>query len=124
MRDFRELQVWQKSHRLTLDIYKATQEFPQEERYGPRSQIRRSSISIGTNIAEGAAKITRPEFARILQLALGVASELEYELLLAHDLGYLAIEQHQQLTERAIEVKKMLTGFIQYLYGSKTGTDG
>jgi four helix bundle protein len=59
-----------------------------------------------------------------LQIALGVASELEYELLLAHDLGYLAIEQHQQLTERAIEVKKMLTGFIQYLYGSKTGTDG
>ena len=124
MRDFRELQVWQKAHRLTLDIYQATQQFPQEERYGLRSQIRRSSISIGTNIAEGAAKITRPEFARVLQNALGIASELEYELLLAHDLGYLASEQHQQLSDRVVEVKKMLTGFIQFLYGSRTGTDG
>ena len=124
MRDFRELQVWQKAHRLTLEIYQATQQFPQEERYGLRSQIRRSSISIGTSIAEGSAKITRPEFARFLQNALGIASELEYELLLAHDLGYLAPEQHRQVTEQVVEIKKMLTGFIQFLYGSRTGTDG
>jgi four helix bundle protein len=86
--------------------------------------MRRSAISIGTSIAEGAGKMTRPEFARFLQNAFGNASELEYELLLAHDLGYLAAEQHGRLTEQIIEVKKMLTGFIQFLYGSRTGTDG
>lgn len=124
MRDFRELQVWQKAHRLTLDVYQAMQQFPQEERYGLRSQIRRSAISIGTSIAEGAGRITRPEFARFLQNALGNASELEYELLLAHDLSYMGADQHRQLTEQVVEVKKMLTGFIQFLYGDRTGTDG
>ena len=123
MRDFRELKVREKAHRLTLDVYRATREFPRQELYGLTGQIRRASASIGANIAEGAGKNSRPEFARFLQIALGSASELEYHLLLSRDLGYLAEENHQLISAQVVETKKMLTGFIQYLCGAKTGTD-
>jgi four helix bundle protein len=115
MRDFRELKVWVKAHSVTLDIYKVTRAFPKDELYGLTSQTRRAAVSIGANIAEGCGKNSRPDFARYLQTALGSASELEYHLLLAHDLGYLADESHQELTVRVSEVKRMLTGFIQHL---------
>src|SRR5690242_21651872 len=106
MRDFRELKVWQRAHELTLDVYKATQLFPAEERFGLRSQIRRSSISIGAKIAEGAGKMTRPDFARFLQISLGSASELEYELLLARDLGYFEQERYEGLAGQVVETKR------------------
>jgi four helix bundle protein len=124
MRDFRELQVWQKAHRLILDVYKETTPFPSHERFGLTAQIRRAAVSIGANIAEGAGKNSHPDFARFLQIGLGSASELEYELLLAHDLGYLNEQRHDGLATQVIETKRMLTGFIQYLNGSRTGTDG
>jgi four helix bundle protein len=124
MRDFRELKVWEKAHRLTLDVYRVTTVFPREELYGLTSQIRRASASIGANIAEGAGKNSRPDFARFLQMALGSASELEYHILLSRDLGYFTVEVQQGLTEQVVETKKMLTGFIHYLNTPKTGTDG
>ena len=124
MRDFRELKVWEKAHRLTLDVYRVTREFPREELYGLTSQIRRAAASIGANIAEGAGKNSRPEFARFLQIALGSASELEYHILLAHDLGYLTADSHEMLFAQVVETKRMLTGFVRYLYGAKTGTEG
>jgi len=124
MRDFRELKVWDKAHALTLDVYRATQSFPRYELYSLTSQIRRATVSIGANIAEGAGKNSHPEFARFLQIALGSASELEYHLLLSRDLGYLVPEIHEQLSQRVVEAKKMLTGFIQYLDQRKTGTEG
>ena len=77
MKDFRQLQVWEKSHQLALGVYKATQDFPKEELYGLTSQIRRASTSIPTNIAEGCGRGTDPEFARFLQIAMGSASETE-----------------------------------------------
>ncbi|HEX3740286.1 MAG TPA: four helix bundle protein [Terriglobales bacterium] len=122
MRDFRELKVWQKSHALILAIYKETVCFPKNELYGLTSQIRRAAVSIGANIAEGAGKNSRPDFARFLQMSLGSASELEYELLLACDLGYVTSAKRDELINQVIETKKMLTGFIYYLNGSRTGT--
>lgn len=124
MRDFRELKVWQKSHELILAIYKETERFPKSEIYGLTSQIRRAAVSIGANIAEGAGKNSRPDFARFLQISLGSGSELEYELLLACDLGYLRRERCIELINQVTETKKkkMLTGFIQYLNGGRTGT--
>jgi four helix bundle protein len=89
MRDFRELKVWHKSHQLTLDIYTATRGFPREEVYGLTSQFRRSSASIPANIAEGCGRTGDAELARFMLIAMGSASELEYHLLLAHDLGFL-----------------------------------
>lgn len=124
MRDFRELKVWHKAHALTLDVYRATKLFPREELYSLTNQIRRAAVSIGANIAEGAGKNSRLEFARYLQIALGSASELEYHLLLSRDLGYLASEIHEELSQQAVETKKMLSGFMQYLDQRKTGTDG
>jgi len=124
MRDFRELKVWHKAHSLTLDVYRATKTFPRDELYSLTNQIRRAAVSIGANIAEGAGKNSRPEFSRFLQIALGSASELEYHLLLSRDLDYLVPEIYAELSHQVVENKKMLTGFIQYLGQSKTGTEG
>jgi four helix bundle protein len=90
MKDFRSLQVWTKSHQLTLAVYRATANFPKEELYGLTSQIRRSCSSIAANFAEGYGRRGNGEFHRFLQMAMGSASELEYHILLAHDLGLLA----------------------------------
>lgn len=93
-----------------------------EEMYGITRQIRRAAASIGANIAEGAGKSSRAEFARFLQIAAGSASELEYHILLSRDLGYLDPESCDLLSGQVIETKKMLTGFLQYLWSTKTGT--
>ena len=82
MRDFRSLKVWEKSHRLTLAVYQATMNFPREERYSLTQQIRRASVSIASNIAEGCGRKGAADFARFLQIAMGSASELEYQFLL------------------------------------------
>jgi four helix bundle protein len=112
MRDFRELKVWEKGHQLTLAIYKATVMFPRDELYGLTSQLRRSCASIPANIAEGCGRNGDAELARFLQIAMGSASELEYHLLLAHDLNLLNSLDYEQLTSEVIEVKRMLTSFI------------
>ncbi len=114
-KDFKKLKVWEKSHQLTLAAYKATIPFPKEEIYGLTSQIRRSSSSIAANIAEGCCRSGDTEFSRFLQIAMGSASELEYHLILAHDLGYLKDLDYEQLTEKTIEVKQMLASFIRKL---------
>ena len=108
MQDFKRLQVWEKSHDLTLKIYGATSQFPREEIYGLTSQIRRACASIPTNIAEGCGRASSADFARFLQIALGSASETEYLVLLAHDLKYLTADQYAELMDTIIRIKKML----------------
>jgi four helix bundle protein len=115
MKDFRQLKVWEKAHQLALAVYKETKGFPKEELYGLTSQIRRASMSIPTNIAEGCGRNTDADFARFLQIAMGSASETEYQLLLARDLEFLKNEQYQKLNTDVTEVKRMLTSFIQTL---------
>lgn len=119
MRDFRELQVWERSHRLTLRIYELTSQFPREEIYGLTNQIRRSCASVPTNIAEGCGRETPADFARFLQIAMGSASETEYLILLAHDLKYLNADQCAELTDTIVSVKKMLTGFLRHIKTNK-----
>ena len=115
MRDFRDLAVWQKSHQLTLDVYRATRSFPVEERYGLTAQLRRSVASVPTNIAEGCGRDGERELARFLAIAAGSASETEYHLLLALDLEYLPRATHEDLNARVNEVKKMLGAFHRKL---------
>jgi four helix bundle protein len=115
LRDFRALKVWEKAHHLTLAKYKATATFPKDELYGLTSQIRRCCASIPANIAEGCGRAGRTELARFLQIAMGSASELEYHLLLARDLNLLGTSEYDRLTGDVIEVKRMLTMFIQRL---------
>lgn len=99
MRDFKELAVWKRSHELTIEIYRVTQKFPREETFGQVSQIRRAAASIPTNIAEGCERQTNAEFANFLNIASGSASEVEYEVLLAKDIGYLTNEQYERFTK-------------------------
>lgn len=119
MKDFRKLKVWEKSHRLTLAVYKATRTFPREELYGLTSQIRRACASIPANIAEGCGRKGDAELARFLQIAMGSASELEYHLLLAHDLELLNASEYEPLTRETTEVKRMLTSFIKKLMAER-----
>lgn len=115
MQDFRKLQVWEKAHQLTLGVYQGSNGFPQAEIYGLTSQMRRASASIGANIAEGCGRNGGADFARFLQIAMGSASELEYYLLLARDLGFLPLPGYAKLMMSVEEVKKMLAGLIQKL---------
>jgi four helix bundle protein len=112
MKNFRELKVWQKSHELTLSIYKVTGRFPKEEMYGLTSQLRRASSSVPANIAEGCGRKGDAELSRFMQIAMGSASEVEYHLLLAKDLGFMDGKQHLKLENETIEVKRMLASFI------------
>jgi len=116
MKDFRQLKVWEKSHQLALAVYKATKEFPKEELYGLTSQIRRASMSIPTNIAEGCGRNTDAEFARFLQIAMGSASETEYQLLLSHDLGFINKEQYDKLNLDVTEIKRMIDSLLKTVH--------
>ena len=115
LRDFTELKVWQKAHIPVLDIYRHTRDFPTEERYGLTAHLRKTATSIGSNIAEGCGRESEPELARFLSIAAGSASEGEYQLCLARDLGYLSNETHEQLDAQVNEVKRMLNSFIRKL---------
>lgn len=115
MKDFRQLQIWDRSHQLTLLIYKLTQSFPTSERYGLVSQMRRSSSSVPTNIAEGCGRNTDADFAPFLDHSMGSASELEYQLILSHDLDYIPADQYRETNAELIEIKRMLNAFIQKL---------
>lgn len=97
MQDFKKLKVWQKAHQLTLAIYETTHAFPRTEQYSLTAQMRRCVVSIPSNIAEGTGRGSKADFARFLQIALGSASELEYQILLARDLGYMSRERHNDL---------------------------
>jgi four helix bundle protein len=120
MQRFRDLKVWQCSHALTLDIYKATEGFPNREMFGLTSQLRRASSSIPANIAEACGRGGGLEFARFLKIAAGSASELEYHLLLAKDLGFLSSADHQRLSEKAVETRKMLASLISKVQEGRT----
>ena len=115
MKDFRDLKVWRKAHELTLAVYRATVRFPAQERYGLTSQLRRGTTSIASNIAEGCGRSGDADFARCLQIALGSASEVEYQLLLAKDLELLSPATHRRLDSQTTEVKRMLASLIQKL---------
>ena len=87
MQDFRKLVVWQKSHAVTLAVYRFTKAFPADERFGLTSQMRRAASSIGANLAEGSSRGSDTDFARFVQISVGSASEMECHLMLARDLG-------------------------------------
>lgn len=112
MRPFQEFEVWQAAHRLVLDVYRATDSFPDSEQYGLQSQMRRAAASVPTNIAEGSARTDR-EFRNFLRIALGSATELEYHLILARDLGYLTTDAHEAFVSPLASLKRQLQAFIQ-----------
>ena len=96
-----------------MAIYSATVRFPREELYGLTSQIRRCAVSIGANIAEGCGKIGNNEFQRFLQIAAGSTSELDDELLLAKELGYLTEPDYARMADELSQIRKMLTSLLR-----------
>jgi four helix bundle protein len=113
VKDFKELRVWSKAHELTVLVYNLTRAFPRDEIYGMTSQVRRSAASIGANIAEGCGRRSDGEMTRFLQIARGSASETEYHLLLAKDLGFLSEGDFRKTDQRVVEVQRMLTALVQ-----------
>jgi four helix bundle protein len=118
MRDFRELKVWQKAHQVALEVYLQSRNFPADERFGLTAHLRKSATSVPSNIAEGCGRDGEKELARFCSIAAGSASELEYQLLLAHDLEYLPRDAYAVLNEQIAEVKRMLFRFMQSLSSS------
>jgi four helix bundle protein len=116
MKDFRKIKVWEKSHILTLNIYKVTRKFPREELYGLISQMRRCSASIPQNIAEGCGRGSDAELARFLQIAMGSASELDYHLLLAKELDFITENEFSVFAKDIKEVMQMLASFIKKIH--------
>ena len=120
MKDFRKLQVWEKAHHLTLAIYQLTATFPSAETYGLTSQMRRAASSIPSNIAEGCGRSGDAELSRFCTIA-GSASELEYQILLSRDLNLMQADNYERLTQQTVEIKRMLTMFVQKLNAEKLG---
>ncbi|HEY2914688.1 MAG TPA: four helix bundle protein [Candidatus Angelobacter sp.] len=112
MRNYRDLQVSKKAHHLTLELYRISQRFPREEIYGITGQLRRAAVSIGANLAEGCGRRASGELARFVRIAMGPASELDYHLLLCRDLGFMAADEFARASAALIEVRKMLTSFL------------
>jgi four helix bundle protein len=115
LRNFRELTVWEKTHELVLEVYRVSKVFPSDERYGLTVQLRRAVVSVASNIAEGCGRGSDKDFSRFLGIAAGSASEAEYQLLLARDLGYLLDDDYRHLNSKINEVKRILNSFIQSL---------
>lgn len=115
MRPHENLEAWTKSIDLVIDIYKTTESFPKEERYGLTSQLRRAAISVPANIAEGAGRNSAREFAHFVSNAQGSASELETELIIAYRLGYLSETLFAQLIGSLSRIGRLITGLSRHI---------
>lgn len=113
MKSHKDLTVWQKSIDFVAEIYKITRGFPREESYGLQGQMRRAAISIPSNISEGASRVSNKDFIQFLHIALGSASELETQVIIAEKIGYLTCIDPILLEINSI--KKMLLGLVAYL---------
>jgi len=113
MQDFKKLRVWERAHQLVLHIYGVTKLFPDDEKYGLTSQMRRSSSSIPMNLAEGCGKYSTPDILRFFQMALGSVHELEYQLILSKDLKYLKTDMFDSLVDELGIIKAMLINLIK-----------
>lgn len=119
MRDFKQLNFWRKSIDLAKDIYELTKNFPQEEKFGITSQIRRSVVSISANISEGCGRETQKDFKNFLNIAMGSSKETENLLHLSKELGYISLTDYNALNIKITEVSKMLNVFIKQIRESE-----
>lgn len=115
LKNYKELQVWRRAYQLCLEIYRLTKYFPQDERYGLTSQIRRAAVSVPSNIAEGYGRKTTNEYIQALYIAYGSTCEIETQTLLVGDLKYIDKEELQKLMVDIGDVERMLKGLINSL---------
>jgi four helix bundle protein len=117
LQDYRKLSVWQKAHCLALNVYANVSYLQKPDAWAIRDQMLRAAVSVPANIAEGAGRGSDKDFRRFLWHSLGSVNELEYDLLLARDLGFLPAPAHSRLTADVEEVRRMLSGLVQRLTG-------
>jgi four helix bundle protein len=115
VQSYRDLVVWKKSMTLVLDVYRSTQAFPKPETYGLVAQLRRAAVSIPSNIAEGQARLSTAEFKQSLGHARGSLMEVETQILISQELGYLERDQSEQLLSASAEVGRILNGLLNSL---------
>ena len=111
MKNFKELNVWQKGIELVAIVYKITASFPEEEKYGLSAQMRRAAVSIPSNIAEGHLRKTAEDFKQFLSIARGSCAELETQIIIAHKLGFIQGDNFSNLSTKIEELSKMLSSF-------------
>lgn len=115
MNNYKELKVWQKSVELTTEVYKVTESLPTQEKFGLVSQLTRCAVSIPSNIAEGSGRNSPKEFKQFLGIAMGSSYELETQLLISKNIGYINIENQLELSQRLSEIQKMISGLKKSL---------
>lgn len=120
MREHRNLRAFQLADAFVIDLYRATKSFPREEMFGLTSQLRRAAVSIASNIVEGSARESQPDFVRFLDMAFASAREVEYQLTVAARLDYLPADQAESLNQQIVETSKVLYGLIRSLRKSTT----
>lgn len=123
MQDFTKLVIWQRARRLAANVYQATRKYPAEEMYRLTGQTRGAALSVTANIAEGAGRGSNADFARMLKIARGEASELQSHLLIAGDVGLLPEELQKELVGEVVEVRRMISGLITSLAKKITKDD-
>ena len=111
MHQFKELEIWKRSRQFCSEIYKITANFPSEEKFGLTNQLRRASVSIPSNIAEGSSRNSNKDFSRFLEIAIGLAYEIETQILIASDLGFITSEESIKLANQLAEIVKMISRF-------------
>ncbi len=115
MRDHKKLRAFDLADRLAIEVYRATRSFPREEQFGLMAQLRRSAVSVASNIVEGCARGSEADYLRFLDIAYGSAKELDYQLSLARRLGYLSEPQYGPVRDLSEESSKVLGGLIRSL---------
>ncbi len=121
VRSYRDLLVWKKGIELTKAVYLLTKQFPGYEIYGLASQIQRAAVSVPSNIAEGQSRQSAQEFSHFIRIALGSLAEIDTQLTLAYELGYLCHDEEIQVMQMVIDLRKMLFGLLNHLPNRKTG---
>ncbi len=111
MHRFKDLEIWKQSRLFCTHIYNVTSSFPEDEKFGLISQLRRASISIPSNIAEGASRSSNKEFARFLEITIGSCYEIQPQLIIANDLGFLKVEELNSLIPKIESIIKMTSKF-------------
>ena len=116
---FTDLNAWQEGHKLVLSVYSIAKSFPSDEQFGLSSQMRRCAVSITSNVAEGFSRPTGPDKIHFYSMAKGSLTELQNQLLVARDVGYINSEEFSLQAEQSITVHKLLTGLIKSLHENK-----
>jgi len=114
IRNFTDLNAWKESHKLVLEIYKVTKNFPREEIFGLSSQIKRAAVSITSNIAEGFGRFSKKEQIQFYYISIGSLIEIQNQLLIARDVGYLNEVQYNSIYTLSVNAQKIINGLIRY----------